>query len=75
MADIRDIYNSTLSTMYPYDFEVDRTLNGNAMLYNLVCIAMNNFTDLEDEENRADYSKIMTLIDLLTILGYKPSID
>ena len=76
MADIRAIYNDTLSNMYPYDFEVNNQITGNNMLYNLCCISQLNFSfPIEDEDIKQDYNKIMTLIDLLTILGYKPVLN
>ena len=75
MADIRAIYNETLSNMYPYDFEIDLDITGNDMLYNLICISQNNFAfPIEDEETKNDYNRIMSLIELFTILGFKPTI-
>lgn len=75
MADIRAIYNETLSNMYPYEFEIDLEISGNDMLYNLICISQNNFAfPIEDEETEKDYNRIMSLIELFTILGFKPSI-
>lgn len=76
MADIRAIYNDTLSNMYPYDFEVNNQITGNNMLYNLCCISQLNFSfPIEDEDIQQDYNKIMALIELLTILGYKPTLN
>ena len=76
MAEIRVIYNDTLSNMYPYDFEVNNQITGNNMLYNLCCISQLNFSfPIEDEDIQQDYNKIMTLIELLTILGYKPTLN
>lgn len=75
MADIRAIYNETLSNMYPYEFEIDPEISGNDMLYNLICISQNNFAfPIDDEETENDYNRIMSLIELLTILGFKPTI-
>ena len=76
MADIRAIYNDTLSKMYPYDFEADNNITGNDMLYNLCCISQLNFSfPIDCEDIQQDYNKIMTLIELLTILGYKPVLN
>ena len=72
MAYIAELYNETLSNMYPYDFEIDENITGNDMLYNLCCISQLNFSFPLMEDVKDDYNKIMTLIELLTILGYKP---
>ena len=78
MADIRKLYFDLIDDIYPYAEcyeDIDRNMSESEMLYNLCCISQLNFTfPIEDEDVKQDYNRIMTLIDLLTILGFKPSL-
>lgn len=81
MADIRNLYIEVLKDYDPYGYFEDQeyiesNLTLNTMLYNLICITQLNFEDCTKEELKHDdiYNRMMTLVDLLTILGGSPTI-
>lgn len=82
MADIRNLYKEVLIDYDPYGYfedkeDIESNLDLNSMLYNLICITQLNFDGCTVEELRQDaiYNRMMTLIDLLTVLGAKPELN
>lgn len=81
MADIRRLYIDVLKDYDPYEYfeeqeQIESDLSLNIMLYNLICIVTLNFQGCTKEELKQDaiYNRMNTLIDLLTILGGKPTL-
>ena len=81
MADIRQLYIDVLKDYDPYEYfeeqeQIESDLSLNTMLYNLICIVTLNFQACTKEELKHDaiYNRMNSLINLLTILGAKPTL-
>ena len=68
MKDLKALYIELINSLYPYE-EIPENLSGKEMLYNLIEISKNNF-DLSIEENRKDFNRVITLIDVFRYLNF-----